>query len=549
MLVMPMEFERMADETGPCFARSEAHRRWLIISASSREAAERFIERTDLVCVALIVKRDVPRQLFHLRRLVATRGIERAAIHTVDWERETFPQICMLALGYVRAPKSYLIDERRHSAIPIGDHLRTLARLPADFMEAATLVALELLRGSPVRYRVSARLPRRGAVLAIWLGDHDSAVGGSITHISGVLNGFRRCGMTAGLVCRGAPPPQLARVVDDVEVMQPLSAGARLTSDTAMVAANASVRHAAARLADRLRPGLVYQRHTAFLTAGLDVARRRGVPLILEWNHTEAWVREHAVMTPVPMGRAAARLLAIMERRAARGATLVAAVSEPAAHAAILAGAPPSAVITVPNAVDLEAIRAATHGICAPTGAPCVGFVGSFGFWHGAEILVRAAAELPDGVRVLMVGDGPEKAACRRLAQSLHVGDRIEWAGALPHDEALRRLAACHVLASPHVRLPTGEPFFGSPTKLFEYMGLGRPIVASRLGQIAELLEDGRTARLVAPGDPTALAQAIAEILASPDRGQALGEAARREAQDRHTWQHRTRDILEALQR
>jgi glycosyltransferase involved in cell wall biosynthesis len=538
----------VVDQTGPHFARSEAHRRWLIISASSREAAERFVERTELVCVALIVKREVPRRLYDLRRLVATRGIERAAIHTVDWERETFPQICMLALACVRAPKSYLIDERRQDAIPISDHYGTLARLPADCIEAAALVALELLR-PPVRPKAGARPPQGRAVLAIWLGDRDSAVGGSITHISGVLDGFRRCGMTVGLVCRGHPPPQLASVVDDVEVMQPLSAGARLTSDTAMVAANPSARHSAARLADRLRPGLVYQRHTAFLTAGLDVARRRGVPLILEWNHTEAWVREHAVMTPVPMGRAAARLLAIMERRAARGATLVAAVSEPAAHAAILAGAPPSAVITVPNAVDLEAIRAATHGICAPTGAPCVGFVGSFGFWHGAEILVRAAAELPDGVRVLMVGDGPEKAACRRLAQSLHVGDRIEWAGALPHDEALRRLAACHVLASPHVRLPTGEPFFGSPTKLFEYMGLGRPIVASRLGQIAELLEDGRTARLVAPGDPTALAQAIAEILASPDRGQALGEAARREAQDRHTWQHRTRDILEALQR
>jgi glycosyltransferase involved in cell wall biosynthesis len=531
MLVMPMGFERMADRTGPHFTRSEAHRRWLIISASSREAAERFIERTDLVCVALIVKRDVPRRLFHLRRLVTTRGIERAAIHTVDWERETFPQICMLALAHVRAPQSYLIDERRQNAIPMGDHLGTLARLPADFMEAATVVARELLRGSPVRHRRGARLPRGGAVLAIWLGDHDSAVGGSITHISGVLDGFRRCGMTAGLVCRAPPPPQLARVVDDVEVMQPLSAGARLTSDTAMVAANPSARHAAARLADRLRPGFVYQRHTAFLTAGLDVARTLGVPLVLEWNHTEEWVREHALMTPVPMARVAARLLATMERRAARGATQ------------------PPAVITVPNAVDLAAITAAVRGVRAPPGAPCVGFVGSFGFWHGAEILVRAVAELPGGVRVLMVGDGPERAACRRLAQHLQVGDRIEWAGALPHDEALRRLAACHVLASPHVPLPTGEPFFGSPTKLFEYMGLGRPIVASRLGQIAELLDDGRTARLVPPGDPTALAQAIAEILSSSDRGKALGEAARREAQERHTWQHRARDILEALPR
>jgi glycosyltransferase involved in cell wall biosynthesis len=128
------------------------------------------------------------------------------------------------------------------------------------------------------------------------------------------------------------------------------------------------------------------------------------------------------------------------------------------------------------------------------------------------------------------------------------VDDRIEWDGALPHDEALARLAACDILASPHVPLPD-QPFFGSPMKIFEYMALGRPIVASRLEQLGEVLEDGRTAVLVRPGDAGDLAAGIERVLSVPDRGAALGRAARTEVERAHTWDSRAADILAALDR
>ena len=115
----------------------------------------------------------------------------------------------------------------------------------------------------------------------------------------------------------------------------------------------------------------------------------------------------------------------------------------------------------------------------------------------------------------------------------------------MPHDEAIRRLAECDVLVSPHVEIPN-QRFFGSPTKLFEYMAIGRPIVASRLEQLGDVLEDGATARLVTPGDERELALAIDQVLGSPDRGQALGRAARREA-ERHTWDRRARAIMDRL--
>jgi glycosyltransferase involved in cell wall biosynthesis len=107
-------------------------------------------------------------------------------------------------------------------------------------------------------------------------------------------------------------------------------------------------------------------------------------------------------------------------------------------------------------------------------------------------------------------------------------------------------LAECDVLASPHVPLE-GQAFFGSPTKLFEYMAIGRPIVASALEQIAEVLEDGRTARLVEPGNAAELAGAIEELLREPERALRLGTAARVEAERVHRWEDRSRSILDRL--
>jgi glycosyltransferase involved in cell wall biosynthesis len=105
------------------------------------------------------------------------------------------------------------------------------------------------------------------------------------------------------------------------------------------------------------------------------------------------------------------------------------------------------------------------------------------------------------------------------------------------------------VLASPHIALTGGEPFFGSPTKIFEYMALSVPTVASRLGQIAEVLEHDRTALLVTPGDEHELAAAISALLADPARGKVLAEEARREVESAHTWDDRAESILRVLGR
>ena len=90
-----------------------------------------------------------------------------------------------------------------------------------------------------------------------------------------------------------------------------------------------------------------------------------------------------------------------------------------------------------------------------------------------------------------------------------------------------------------------GSEFFGSPTKLFEYMAMGKAIVASRLGQIGEVLDDEETALLIEPGDARQLADAILRLRDSPELRRRLGAAARRAAVEKHTWKQNAQRVID----
>jgi glycosyltransferase involved in cell wall biosynthesis len=176
------------------------------------------------------------------------------------------------------------------------------------------------------------------------------------------------------------------------------------------------------------------------------------------------------------------------------------------------------------------------------------GFVGTFGPWHGVEKLAEAIklmpAELP--ARFLLVGSGSLHAEVeKRLEFEKNTGCVI-FTGAVAHDRVPELLDACDILIAPHVPLADGSEFFGSPTKIFEYMAMGKGIVASRLGQIGDVLVDRETALLVEPGNVEELRAAIVELVESQALRMELGASAREVAEREHTWTHNARRVLEA---
>jgi glycosyltransferase involved in cell wall biosynthesis len=539
-------------------APSASGRGWILLAASGPAAAEAYAHAHGLEVRRVLEKPDLRASPRGLRRIARETGADGAIVHSTGWRRERTPQIFELALFLIPLKDRFIVDEGAglvHRVSSPGLALR-LARMPADGVWDAIVVATEVVRltrrhGS-LENQTKPPTARRPSVLAVWPGSSATA-GGSLTHITGILGAFRRSGVRVGLLTRFPIPDRLQAVVDDFEVALPLSEASRLTWDTEQLGANASLRRAGRALARRLEPTFVYQRHCPFLVAGADLAESLGVPLVLEWNGSEAWIRRNwSTGDEQAPGRAKGpldRLLLAMERNVVTRASVISAVSNAAAEMAFEVGAEPSRTLVVPNAVDVAELDAELETASATrdgSGA-LLGWAGSFGPWHGAELAVRGLSKLPADVRLRMIGDGNERRACVDAAEALGIADRVEMTGALPRGEALRRLAECDVLLSPHTPL-RDQPFFGSPTKIFEYMALGKPIVVSRLGQLGELFEDGVTARTVTPGDPDELAGAVMEILRSADRGHALGKAARRVAEREHSWDDRARTILERLE-
>ena len=208
-------------------------------------------------------------------------------------------------------------------------------------------------------------------------------------------------------------------------------------------------------------------------------------------------------------------------------------------------------IVVNPNGVDVERFRPGVggvevrHELGIGDEEVVAGFVGTFGPWHGVEKLAEAIKLIPAG-RFLLVGSGSLHIEVeKRLEAEVAVG-RVIFTGAVGHERVPSLLDACDILVAPHVPLADGSEFFGSPTKIFEYMAMGKGIVASRLGQIGEVLVDGETALLVEPGNVEELRAAIVKMIEDKGLREALGIKARETAEREHTWTHNAQRVLDA---
>jgi glycosyltransferase involved in cell wall biosynthesis len=162
--------------------------------------------------------------------------------------------------------------------------------------------------------------------------------------------------------------------------------------------------------------------------------------------------------------------------------------------------------------------------------------VSSIVAYEGFATLLRAAALLRDQgkpVRVLIVGDGTEREALLELVAELKLKDAV-LPGRVGPDEALQAQAAIDVFSCPREDLRVTR--LVTPLKPVEAMALGKPVVLSDLPALAELLGSDDAGLLVPPGDPAALAEAIAGLRDDPRRRAEMGEAGRAEVAAKRTW-------------
>ena len=434
---------------------------------------------------------------------------------------------------------------------------------------------LSRLSNAP-RIKISGKFSKRLLFLkhTLWMG---LQTGGSIAHARGVIKGFLAAGRDIDLLTLDSQLP-----INDTDGLRKIESKSTFPY---IVPRELNFGQFNKKALDALlsepfrRYGAIYQRLSPGNFSGVVLSRLRKIPLIIEYNGSESWLAKNW-----GGGWNFSRFVEKAERVCLKHAHLVVTVSDVLKEELIERGVEPDCIVSFPNGVDPEEfnsemfsdtdIRKIREKVNVPEEAILLTFVGTFGYWHGveflAEVLTRRANENPKwledrNIFVCFVGDGVKRHEVDEMIAECSLKDRFKVTGMVSQDMTPLYMAASDILISPHVPNPDGSAFFGSPTKLFEYMASGRPIIASNLSQIGEVLEGAPHADelpspgsmpskeecgvLVEPESEKDIILAIEFLIDNSEWRRAAGENARERALLRYTWARHSGEIVSGLDR
>lgn len=291
------------------------------------------------------------------------------------------------------------------------------------------------------------------------------------------------------------------------------------------------------------RPEFIYNRHALFHRSGVTCGKQLGIPVILEVN---ALITHEADKY---FGIGLKSLASRYEREAFNLATVLVVVSAKLKDELIEYGVPGEKISVNPNGADPDKFKpsvdaSAVRRKYALEGKTVVGFLGSLVPWHGVPNLVEAARVIcpkyPD-VRFMIVGNWTETDPSVRRAAEYGLTDKMVFTGAVPLDEAPVYINAMDIATAPYAD-PT--QVYGSSTKFYEYMACERAIIASRLGQMADVIEDGVSGMLVKAGDTEDLTNKLLYLIERPELRKEMGARARQAMLENYTWKRNAERII-----
>lgn len=292
---------------------------------------------------------------------------------------------------------------------------------------------------------------------------------------------------------------------------------------------------------------LIHERYSLFSLAGLKFAGRHDIPFVLEVN--APLVHEKKISGTLQYPRLARRA----EKWLVSNATEVVVVSEELKR--YYAEMRNSSDITViPNGVDPDKFDPRRFDKQTAEPATCrIGFLGSFKQWHGVMSLVKVAESLrdvSDRVRFVMIGNGPLFEECVSTVEDRNLTETFEFVGRVSHDTVAKELATLDAAIAPY---PDVEFFYYSPIKVFEYLSMELPTIASDIGQISDVIDHGTDGLLVEPGNVEGFASAIRNIVdlyeTEPDTLDMMGEQARSKVLSKYSWRVNAKRLEEVYRR
>ena len=305
------------------------------------------------------------------------------------------------------------------------------------------------------------------------------------------------------------------------------------------------MRQTARRLKEVVRavkPDLIHA-HSPVLNAlpSLWVGWRQNLPVVYEMR--ASWEDAAVDHGTTVEGSLRYRISRALESFALKRAGQVTTICEGLRNDIASRGVPAERITVIPNAVDAATFQfgveadADLRNSLGLDGATVIGFAGSFYSYEGLDLLLEAANRLLPkypGLRVLLVGGGPQEESLKAQAATLGLTDRVIFTGRVPHDQVQRYYELIDVLAYP--RRPIRLTELVTPLKPLEAMAQGRMFVASDVGGHRELIRHGETGFLFPAGDAAALERAIDSVLSKRETWPLIRSQARAFVEQERTW-------------
>lgn len=291
--------------------------------------------------------------------------------------------------------------------------------------------------------------------------------------------------------------------------------------------------------------GWVYERFAPFQTLGW-IFKQHGVPWILETHGPLFYEAKTERKTSIMSG-----LARQIEVRAYRKCDALVCVTEALKDLIVLeSGIAPEKVIVVPNGVDTELFNPEQYQPKRMFAGFTVGFVGRLYAWHGLEILIHALHELREAgmdISLVVVGDGIMLAQWKALTEKLGIASNVAFVGQVSWSDVQQYIAGFDMGYTGQVQMQVGK-MYHSPLKLYEYMAMAKPVVASAFEDAKRVISQGETGFLFEPGNKEDLKRTLTLAYQSKEQLPAMGKQARELMVAQHSWTARINAMMESLE-
>lgn len=290
----------------------------------------------------------------------------------------------------------------------------------------------------------------------------------------------------------------------------------RAAKEEQALATAASLQEAVLREHRRRPFDFLYERYSLFSMAGVQLGQSLGIPSLLEVN--SPLVQEQLTFRSLLDISKAREIEAIVFRQADAVLTVSDQVRD---YVLSITGDNElrDRLHVLPNGVDRQRFHPDVPATALPIDPATlvIGFVGSLKPWHGLDVLLRTMKllrrdKLP--VHLLLAGDGPMRDWIEGFIHGAELVEDVTLTGWLDNEALPTWIASMDIAVAPY---PAIEGFYFSPLKLFEYLAMGKPVVASDIGQIADIIEHRTNGLLCQPGDEQQLANSLRLLIQAPE--------------------------------